>query len=126
MNVAAHCNANMCLCTVLCRLSTFMCVYIGHKVRSVYVCACKCKTMCDWLQRSVKEESIIIHHNQLLCCSFRTDELLTRSGHGGDENHMRVKYDIYQRGWFLYKTFSTLSQLVRSKHLQNHVLTEEA
>lgn len=54
------------------------------------------RTMCGWLQRSVKEESIIIHHNQLLRCSFRTDELLTRSGHGGDENHMRVKCDIYQ------------------------------
>lgn len=58
--------------------------------------------MCDCLQRSVKEESIIIHHNQLLCCSFRTDELLTHGGHGGDENHMRVKCDVCQLDWFLY------------------------
>lgn len=62
----------------------------------VWVCASAVRKVREWLQRSVKEESIIIHHNQLLCHSFRTHELLTRGGHGGDENHMRVKCDVYQ------------------------------
>lgn len=70
--------------------------------------------MRDWLQRSVKEESIIIHHNQRLCGSFRTDELLTRGGHGGDEDHMRVKCDVYQLDWLLYKTFSAASEAARA------------
>lgn len=66
----------------------------GREFMSIYMCGCV--QVCEWLQRSVKEESIIIHHNQLLCHSFRTHELLTRGGHGGDENHMRVKCDVYQ------------------------------
>lgn len=83
--------------------------------------------MCHRQQRSVKEKSIIIHHNQLPRCSFRTDELLTRGGHAADENHMRVKCDVYQLDQSVYKRFSTPSAAAwAKKSKQVNVYTKES
>lgn len=48
-------------------------------------------TTWGWLLRPVKEESIIIHHDQLLRGAFRTDEPLTRGAHAGDGTHTRAR-----------------------------------
>lgn len=54
-----------------------------HLHTTLCVCVCIKNVFVGAEVRSAKEESIIIHHNQLLyCSSSRTDEPLTHGGHG--------------------------------------------